>query len=371
MPAPTITPYLDDVDEGLRALERYLANAAKIAAPAAPAAIAGAGPVLAFLAAASLWWLPGREALSRKFRLSVSRALEILTAVEELEETIAPGYLGRALQPVSLTLTEVRRVLGEIRRALPEPKVIGPSPQRLLTARMDDLRESTAALEFWRRQHTSQVHRPIRVQWERYAESAVAQAVAARTALAALGGAVHTIVEARLPDLARRLRRTVAAEAQARRAGDTVLQTRLSRAARTLRAMIAETRAWVATEVVPELHRAVETEGALRLRADRTLQRGLATEAETRTEVDLQLQAKLAPIAAWMGSIGLHTTTKVHRMEPTMDRLLSTRGDWARHLLLPPAFAAVAVSILRRVAPAIPEALVGLERAALAYLGRR
>jgi hypothetical protein len=244
-----------------------------------------------------------------------------------------------------------------------------PSPNAVAQAQGQALANAVARLTAWEKAHHGKVHVPLAAAETDESAGIRAFTDAAGDLGAATAAGFKAVVSHLLPELRRQVVTLIRSETQVRRLADTELRGDLRTRAEELAQRIGDVVRWLRTEALPDLAEQVRTESQARKATDHELRVGLATVTNTVESQLPQLAAMLAPLTAWMGGFGLHTTEKVKRNEEPIDRLGGM--DFGQLLALTsfPGLAALTVEILARVVPHVPEAIGGLERAAVDFLG--
>lgn len=234
---------------------------------------------------------------------------------------------------------------------------------------LERLTERTNVLASWRQGHHRLTHGRQAVAEPQRIGAEVAAGAAIEVFGSATVAALKEIVDVRLPDLRTDLLTKVQVLRDLVRDNDHELRRGILELERTITEEITEVRRWVRWEIIPEVRRQIETETEARKKADTALRVGLAEAVDTSTDADAKLWAAIAPLIAFVSGPGTHTAEKVKRTEGMFDQLMRSDLNWAAALFLPPAFTALVTKIVGRIAPATPEALLGLERAASRALG--
>ncbi len=279
-----------------------------------------------------------------------------------------------ATAPLGQTLRHLRALLarwGQLYPTtdLPDTASIVPSPSTVAAARDARLAEATARIAVWQRAHHGKVHVPLAGAEEDESAATHTFAQAAVDLSTATVAGFKAVVGHLLPELRRQVMTLVRTEGQLRHLADVELRDDLRTRAQELAQRIGDVVRWLRTEALPDLAEQIKAERAARKDTDHKLTVGLATTTNTLTGEVEQLATQLAPLVAWAGGFGLHTTEKVHRNEEAVDRLGGM--DFGQLLALTsfPGLAALTVEILARTVPHVPEVIGGLERAAFDALG--
>lgn len=295
-----------------------------------------------------LEWLPGALDLLKQPSLPRIQAANLIESVR-FWSTVAEREWGAGPPPDLSTLV--------------------PSPNAVQRASGQALATSVARLTAWEHQHHGKVHVPLaRAEAEQSAALHPFTAAVADLGTATVQG-FRAVVNHLLPEVRTELTTLIREERSLRRDADTELRGRLIERTTALAQRIGDLVRWLRTEALPDLAEAIQAEQAARTKGDRALTRGLATETDARTGADAELQAALAPLVAWAGAFGVHTTTKVKNVEDPLDRLMGL--DPSSLLLFAgfPALVELITRLLPRVAEATPAVLSGLEGAAVRALG--
>ncbi len=255
-----------------------------------------------------------------------------------------------------------------------DPGTIGdssvvPSPNAIQAARDARLAEATARIAVWQKAHHGRVHVPL-TQAESEESAAVHPFTQAAVDLStATVSGFKAVVGHLLPELRRQVVELVRTETQLRRLADVEIRTDFRLRVQELAQRVGDVVRWLRTEALPDLEEQIKAERAARKETDHKLTVGLATTTNTLEGELTELATAVAPLTAWMGGFGLHTTTKVRNNEGLIDQLGS--GDWGQLLALSsfPGLAALTVDILARTVPHVPDVVAGLERAAFDALG--
>lgn len=357
-------PTRDEVEELIHEIERFLRQLPPGVPEVAPLTYPGSGFIVGGLLSTLPWWgvwLPPDKA--DEAAAHVLRGVDHLRAARTDKEA-----LEQALAINTMDLSVMAKYAPTSPPPSPGPETM-PSPSAVLAADLAALRRHVARIAIWERAHHRLVHEPL-AEAQGRAETAT---IALGEATAGLGvqtrWAIRWIVEGVIPRLEHELRTTIQELRQAQQQANAELARELEHVAERLQQRIGDVVRWLTTEALPELERELRAERAVRRDADRALARGIATEAEARTGADAAILAELAPLTAWFGSFGLHTTQKVNRNENLIDQL--EHLDWGNLL----AFTSVPalVALITRLAPQVigraPEVLAGLEDAASSVLG--
>lgn len=279
-----------------------------------------------------------------------------------------------ATAPLGQTLRHLRALLarwGQLypTTELPDASSIVPSPSTVQQAQGQALANAVARLTVWEKAHHGKVHVPLTVAETSEAAATHAFAQAAVDLGAATASGFKAVVGHLLPELRRQVVTLVRTEAQLRRLADTELRDDLRTRTQVLAQRIGDVVRWLRTEALPDLAEQVKAERAARQEAQHKLTVGLATTTNTLTGELEQLALQVAPLAAWAGSFGVHTTEKVKRHEEAIDRLGGMDLGQLLALTSFPGLAALTVEILARTVPHVPDVIGGLERAAFDALG--
>jgi hypothetical protein len=236
----------------------------------------------------------------------------------------------------------------------PTPAVAGAATGRPLS-------RIVGWLTSWRVGHHKLVHRPDAVAAQALAGAEAGAGAAIDGALLAAAEHLRYLSERRIPAIRDGLSLRIAALREDMVRGDHRLDVALNTVERTLTRELQQLAREIRTEWIPKVTELIETEAAIRAKADRALQRGLAEETDARIGTDTLTMAAIAPLAAWASSFGVHTTTKVKTMEPMLDQMLGPSLPWMGALLIPGAFGALVAKMIVDVAGAVPEVLISLE----------
>lgn len=359
-PPPTVR----EVEELIREVEDYLRSLPPGAPVVVPLAVSGGGLVLAGLVGAAVagWWLGTRGEQER-----AARQAELAAGLLR-RPTVEAATLRASLREHLRNLHRQRERVRE-RGEPPSATEAMPIPERVNALEPRALAHAVALIALWQRAHHRQVHGGLVDAQGRHDAHAAAAASATATFAAQTVRSIGAIVHHAIPEAVRELRRTIQELRQATRAADAELERELARTAERLTQRIGDLVRWLRTEALPELERELGIEVHARGQADRALAHGLAEEAEARTDADAAILAELAPLAAWFGGIGLHTTEKIARNERLIDEL--EHLDWSSLLAFSsvPALVALVTRLMPPVLEQGPRMLAALEGAAAAALG--
>lgn len=279
-----------------------------------------------------------------------------------------------ATAPLGQTIRHLRALLarwGQLypTTELPDTSTIVPSPSTIQQARDARLAEATARIALWQRAHHGKVHVPLAGAESDESAAAHTFAQAAVDLGTATVSGFKAVVGHLLPELRRQVVTLVRTESQLRRLADTELRDDVRTRAQELAHRVGDVVRWLRTEALPDLAEQVKAERAARQETDHKLTVGLATTTNTVEGELTELAALVAPLTAWMGGFGLHTTEKVKRNEGLIDQL--GQGDWSQLLALStfPGLAALTTELLVRLVPQVPAVVGGLEDAAFKALG--
>lgn len=328
-----------------------------------PPAIGGWSQLLAGIALiqGSLYERPGEA--------GIRAILEIMDAVKaDLQRPSITVAEYRAdlqkLQTGNLLLTKGAENVTEA-----DLQTIVPSPSTVQQTTGPALSTQVARMAVWARAHHGKVHVPLaRAEAQ---ESAALHPFAA--AVADLGTSTaqgfRAVVNHLLPEVRQELLQLVREERQLRRDADSELREDLVARTRALAQRVGDVVRWLRTEALPDLAEQVKAERAARKDADHDLRVGLATTTKTLEGELTDLATQVAPLAAWAGSFGVHTTTKVKTYEGAIDRLGNMDLGQLLALTAFPGLAALVVKILLDVGGKVPGVIAGLEESAVKALG--
>lgn len=367
MAAPTVDPAV---------LERWI-EAARVAANNWPGFLASHPELAAVppstlpgwsvLVAAGAYLLGAIPTTPRETELERIRGWLLVLQANLREPFLSPAQVTGLIRALEPRIAALAAALGTA--VPPDLASIVPAPSVVQRATGTALADAMARVALWQRAHHGRIHVPLTVAESE--ESAALHPFAA--AVAGLGvtvaDALRAVVGHMLPELRAQLVDLVAEERQARRAGDVELRADLRERAQALAQRIGDVVTWLRTEALPEVRQQVRTEAELRKAQDRALASDLALEADVREGTDLELAGRLAPLAAWFGSFGLHTTTKVKTHEQLIDQLGRMDLGLLLSLAAFPNLVELVVRILTDVGGKIPGIVASLEDAASEALG--
>jgi hypothetical protein len=320
-----------------------------------------------FLIAAGAYFLgsiPTTPTIAEQARL----VMDIQADLNYLKQgTVATAPLGQTLRHLNALLARWGQLYPST--DAPDTSTIVPSPSTISSAQGARLAQATARIAVWQQAHHGKVHVPLTVAEGQESAALHVMAQAAVDLGQATAAGFKAVVGHFLPELRRQVTTLVRTETQLRKLADVELRDDLRTRTQVLAQRIGDVVRWLKTEALPDLGDQIKAERDARREQDHKLTVGLATTTDTLTGEVEQLATQLAPLTAWMGGFGLHTTEKVHRNEEAIDRL--GQMDFGQLLALTsfPGLAALTVDILARTVPHIPDVVAGLERAAFDALG--
>lgn len=279
-----------------------------------------------------------------------------------------------ATAPLGQTLRHLRALLnrwGQLypTTELPDTSSIVPSPSTVQQAQGQALANAVARLTVWERAHHGKVHVPLAGAESDESAATTTFAQAAVDLGTATVAGFKAVVGHLLPELRRQVVTLIRDEAQLRRLADTELRDDVRTRAQELAQRIGDVVRWLRTEALPDLAEQIKAERAARLEAQHKLTVGLATTTNTLEGELTQLATQLAPLVAWAGGFGLHTTEKVKRHEDVIDQLGGMDLSQLLALSTFPGLAALTTELLVRLVPQVPAVVGGLEEAAFKALG--
>ncbi len=279
-----------------------------------------------------------------------------------------------ATAPLGQTLRHLRALLARWETLYPTTEApdtssIVPSPSTISQAQGARLAEAAARIAVWQKAHHGRVHVPLAVAEGQESAALHAMAQAAVDVSTATVSGFKAVVGHLLPELRRQVVTLVRTETQLRRLADVEIRTDFRLRVQELAQRVGDVVRWLKTEALPDLAEQVKAERAARKETDHKLTVGLATTTNTLEGELTELAAAVAPLTAWMGGFGLHTTEKVKRHEDAIDRLGGMDLSQLLALTSFPGLAALTVEILARTVPHVPDVVGGLERAAFDALG--
>lgn len=236
-----------------------------------------------------------------------------------------------------------------------------PNPSEILSEEIAQLRHSVAWDRAWGQGHHRLTHLPASVAVEGYASTEAVAAGAIGDTLVEVAQALRVIVDHRIPNLREQLDERIQRVREALHSTDVDLRHAIADLRGDVDARLDRLVRLITEEIVPDVEELISIEQAQRARADRQLQRGISEESDARTDADASILAKIAPIAAWMGSFGLQTTTKVNKLEPSFDQMLGPGFDVLSAILIPGALGALVLKLIERAGSATPEVFAGVE----------
>ncbi len=279
-----------------------------------------------------------------------------------------------ATAPLGQTLRHLRALLARWEQLypttdLPDTSSIVPSPSTISSAQGARLAEATARIAVWQKAHHGKVHVPLAQAESEESAALHAMAQAAVDVSTTTVAGFKAVVGHFLPELRRQVVTLVRTETQLRHLADVEIRDDFRTRAQELAQRVGDVVRWLKTEALPDLADQLKAERDARREQDHKLTVGLATTTDTLTGEVEQLATQLAPLVAWAGGFGLHTTEKVHRNEDAIDRLGGMDLGQLLALTSFPGLAALTVEILARTVPHVPDVIGGLERAAFDALG--
>ncbi len=362
--APGGAPSASDIEELIREIEDYLRQIPPGAPTVIPLGLPGAGLVLAGLLAAMPWW---------GIWLSPSAADEAARrALNSTDQLQRPSTDAQALkQALALNRMDLRALVpfAQARPGVSLGLSVMPSPSAVNVQQPRPLAHALALVTLWQRAHHDLVHGGL-VDAQGRADGATAAAAAAAASLG-----VQTVQTARyilreaIPQATRELVAIIRQLRQAQQAANSELAHELERTAEHLAQRIGDLVRWLQTEALPDLEKEIRAERQARAQGDHALGVSVGEEADARTHADASILAELAPLVAWFGGIGRHTTEKVNRNEDVIDQL--EHLDWSSLLAFTgvPALVALVTRLMPPVLAQGPRMLSALEGAAAAARG--
>lgn len=324
-------------------------------------------PGWSVLVAAGAYFLGSIGTEPRETELERIRGWLLVLQANLREPFLSPAQVTALILALEPRIAALAAALGTA--VPPDLASIVPSPSVVQRATGTVLADAVARVALWQRAHHGRIHVPLTV--AESTESAALHPFAA--AVAGLGATVadafRVVVGHMLPELRHQLVDLVRQERQARRAGDLELRADLRERAQHLAQRIGDVVTWLRTEALPEVRQLIRTEAELRKAQDRALASDLAAEAQARESSDLDLATQVAPLAAWFGSFGLHTTTKVKTHEQLIDQLGRMDLGLLLSLAAFPNLVELVTRILVDVGGHVPGIVGALEDAASEALG--
>ncbi len=357
-------PSASDIEELIREIEDYLRQIPPGAPTVIPLGLPGAGLVLAGLLAAMPWW---------GIWLSPSAADEAARrALNSTDQLQRPSTDAQALkQALALNRMDLRALVpfAQARPGVSLGLSVMPSPSAVNVQQPRPLAHALALVTLWQRAHHDLVHGGL-VDAQGRADGATAAAAAAAASLG-----VQTVQTARyilreaIPQATRELVAIIRQLRQAQQAANSELAHELERTAEHLAQRIGDLVRWLQTEALPDLEKEIRAERQARAQGDHALGVSVGEEADARTHADASILAELAPLVAWFGGIGLHTTQKVARNEDLIDQLEQSDLSWLLGLTAAGTFVRLVTELLGRSAGLLPDVLHELETDAGKLIG--